>query len=347
MSNLTPVPIVDKNGRSTTVHKNLSADNEAAKRSANVTPPISATDVDEAPDVAKIIESIGDKKFSLLFVAYDDQLRGDQMTKYLSGDTDSLEEEITENFSDAVYYAAEEEAKGITSAAGYDWDDLDWEEQQEVRLAIEEKDDSDPIGDLVRNTHSQLMRTRLADNIETAAHDYTNSHDTTDFETGGEGVFGDDFISVVRSGHNDRSSEARVLVLQELLGDRGFDVTSDEAVANLQELVENGPFDWHEGVTPEIIWYGDISSANVGEYIDGEQKTERRLDFGDEAHVLLIDRYNGSGHEVSLKGGAINATVSTDNPVILDSDSSNGYGWDEVAGVHKPAYKNDIDSEWT
>jgi hypothetical protein len=351
MSNLTPQKIVDKNGKETTVHKNLSKDTaEASKRVAGITPPPAVADIDETPDISDKLAELQkeDRSFNLYYVAYDDGLNDDQIVDFLSGNVDELSEQITDVFSDSAYEYTKEEATAIAKEFGYDYDDLDEEDQEDLLSYVQEHDQSDPVSDLVRNTHSKLLRAPLtANGIEDALADYENSHDTSDFEVENpDGFGGEDFYSTVRFGKNDRASEARVLVLQELLGDRGFDVTSDEAIQNLHELVDNGPYDWHEGVTPEIIWYGDISSANVGEYVDGEKKDERRLDFGNSAHVLLLDRYNGSGHEVEMNGGGINATISTDKPAILDS-KSNGYGWDDTAGVYMPAYSKDIDATWT
>jgi hypothetical protein len=349
MSNLTPTQIVDKNGKTTTVHKNLDKGaSDAVNRVAGVTPSTSSVESSGGP-YEQVLSAInkGDEKFSLAYVNYDDKLMDGQIESYLSGTIDDVIEEIDNVFSDSVYEAAVDIAKEKLAAVDIEWDDLEPEDQDELRFAIMDKDESNPVNDLVRNTPSQLMRAVLGDNMSGEAVDYAANHDTSDFETGDENTFGgEDFVSTVQWGRNDRASEARIKVLQDILGDRGFDVTSKEALDNLAELVDNGPYDWHEGVSAEIIWYGDISDANVGEWVDGEQKDERRLEFGDSAHVLLIDKYNGSGHEVEFSGGGINTTINKDNPAVLDSKAV-GYGWDEVAGVHKPAYAANVDSTWT
>jgi hypothetical protein len=50
-------------------------------------------------------------------------------------------------------------------------------------------------------------------------------------------------------------------------------------------LVTEGPNHWHEGVTFDVIWYGDIEDVNINE------DNGRTVEFQG-AHVVLLDTFN-------------------------------------------------------
>ncbi|MBG0739032.1 hypothetical protein IV500_06405 [Paeniglutamicibacter antarcticus] len=283
------------------------------------------------PDAASILA--GNQDFvSLRYVAYDDRLTEEQMTMILAGQWTAAENDVDENFSDSAYdeavTVAKAELEAAVEAGSFDreWDDLDHDEQDEARRAVEERDDSDPVQGLLRNTPDQLMRTSLG---------------------APEPLLKD---RAAASGHHldDGGFEARKKAISDLLEASGMDTSADAVQEEIGALVNEGPFDWHEGVQLDVIWYGALEDAVPtprGE--SAETDGSKVLEFAT-PHVLLIDKWNGSGHEVILPAplkrtltrvGYDEAEAPQTGRAYLDSDSG-GYGWDSVAGVYKPAYKD-------
>lgn len=78
-----------------------------------------------------------------------------------------------------------------------------------------------------------------------------------------------------------------------------------------------------------------------------ETEGQKILEFA-KPHILLIDKLNGSGHDVVLPAamkrtltrvGYDDEEAPQTGRAYVDSDAG-GYGWDSVAGVYKPAYKD-------
>ncbi|MFD0046992.1 hypothetical protein ACFVGV_17560 [Pseudarthrobacter scleromae] len=103
----------------------------------------------------------------LRFVRYDDRLSKEQIGMVLSGQWNEAENDVDERFSDSAYdesvriVTEELETAVLEGRFDREWDELDSDEQDAVCYAIEERDDSDPVKDLLRNTGPQLMRTSL------------------------------------------------------------------------------------------------------------------------------------------------------------------------------------------
>ncbi|GAA4034355.1 hypothetical protein GCM10023063_17930 [Arthrobacter methylotrophus] len=269
---------------------------------------------------------------SLRYVSYDDRLTEDQMNMILSGQWTDAENDVDENFADNAYEEAitiaRTEIDEAVEAGTFDreWDDLDPDEQDEARHAVEERDDSDPIKDLLRNTPDQLMRTSLGQPAER--------------------------LSEPRwaSGHrmDDGGFTARHDAVAALLKDAGMNADAPEVREAIEELINEGPYDWHEAVDLDLIWYGPLEDAVPtprGE--SPETDGSKVLEFAT-PHVLLIDRMNGSGHEVTIPAplkrtltrvGYDDGEAPRTGRAYLDSNAG-GYGWDSVAGVYKPAYKD-------
>ncbi len=274
-----------------------------------------------------IIDTIGDRKFDLIYVAYDDQLDEENIQRYLAGDLDGIYDEYFDMTMDARSDTAMLEARQLTEDAGLDWDDLDYVEQEEIRLAIEEHDESDPVPQLVRNTHNQLVRVPLLTDVQQASSEWpTNLYHPS------------------ASPDNDEVFNQRVAFLTAQLEAKGINASSNEAQTALRELVDNGPWVWHEMVDLDVIWYGDITNVAVGVGDDGVI-IPRDLSFTN-PEIVLIDRANGSGHEVTLPS-TVRTRLTEEAPAILDSPrgGGRGYGWDDVAGVHKPAFAAPIESK--
>lgn len=267
--------------------------------------------------VKSVVEGIrnGDEKFTLVYTAYDDKLQDKQISSYLAGDLESVDESIDEIFSEYAWDQARDEAREKLKEAGIDPDDLDEDELGEVITEIQDKDDSDILNSLLRTTGDQLMRIKLA-------------------SPQADGLF---------SGHTEGVEEAREARIAELLQKQGLDVSSDEAKSAISQLVAEGPWDWHEGVDLDVIFHGDPQDATVFDKETGQIK-DRKLSFT-KPNILLIDRINGSGHDVQFPG-TIAATATKDKPVRLDADKDHGYGWDDVCGLVKSYYKTETATEW-
>lgn len=285
----------------------------------------------EAPDAAGILAA-NSEPVTLRYVAYDDRLTAEQINMILAGQWVDAENDVDENYSDSSYEQAVTTARSELESAvaegrfDREWDDLDPDEQDNARYAIEARDDSDPVKDLLRNTPPQLLRTSLGGPTER--------------------------LSEPRwaSGHrqDDGGFEARHQAVSALLKDSGMEVESREVREAIDELVTEGPYDWHEGVQLDVIWYGDVEDAVPTPRAEAPETEGRKvLEFAS-PHILLIDKWNGSGHDVVIPSvlkrtltrvGPDDAEAPQSGRAYLDSNAG-GYGWDSVAGVYKPAYSD-------
>ncbi|ACL41899.1 hypothetical protein Achl_3948 (plasmid) [Pseudarthrobacter chlorophenolicus A6] len=284
-----------------------------------------------APDAAGIIAA-NQSPVSLRFVAYDDRLTKEQMGMILAGQWNDAENDVDENFSDSAYDQAVETARTEINEAheegrfDREWDELDQDEQDAARYAVEERDDSDPVKDLLRNTPDQLLRTSLGRPAERLPEPRW------------------------ASGHrlDDGGFTARHDAVAALLKESGMNVDSPEVREAIEELINEGPYDWHEGVQLDVLWYGGIEDAVPTPRAESpETEGQKVLEFA-KPHILLIDKWNGSGHDVVVPAamkrtltrvGDDDGEAPQTGRAYLDSDAG-GYGWDDVAGVHKPAYKD-------
>lgn len=294
-------------------------------------PDVTLSGTQMEPTAAGIIAA-NQAPVSLRYVSYDDRLTEKQMGMILSGQWMDAENDVDERFSDNAYEEALTIARAEideAAAAGTfdrDWDDLDPDEQDAARYAVEERDDSDPVKDLLRNTPDQLMRTSLG-------------------QPAGR-------LSEPRwaSGHrmDDGGFTARHDAVAALLKDAGMNVDAPGVREAIEELINEGPYNWHEAVDLDVIWYGGLEDAVPAPRTESpETEGSKVLEFAT-PHVLLIDRMNGSGHEVVIPAplrrtltrvGYDEDEAPRTGRAYLDSNSG-GYGWDAVAGVYKPAYKD-------
>lgn len=270
--------------------------------------------------LANLIESLKPWETDLVFVNYDDQLTHEQIDQYLSGDEESLNDSLDEWTSDARYERAVEIAKEHSGALGIDWDDLDPADQDAARSAIYDRDTSDPAAALARNTPKALLRAPL-DSVSDVASDL--GIDTDSF-----------FIPQLWTGRTFDVAEGRRRILNQILGQHGVNTAAPGVAEAVAELLSEGPDTWHEGVTLDVIWYGDIADATV---IGPQGAAPAEITFT-KPHIVLLDPMNGSGHDVELPDMLIKHVTPSD-PAHLDSASHrHGYGWDDTAGVYMPAY---------
>ena len=286
------------------------------------------------PATAADIIAAGDGPVSLRFVNYDDQLTKDQMSMILEGNWNDAENDVDEvfleNATDEAERIAKEEINAAYEAGTFDreWDDLDEDEKAEARYAVEARDDSDPVKDLLRTTPNQLLRTSLGNPL--------------DLLSGAEGVYGERL--------DDDGFEARHNAVEGLLKEAGVDTSAEGVTAAIEELVTEGPYNWHSGVQLDVIFYGPIEDAVPAprSETDCPETASKVLEFA-RPHLLLIDKYNGSGYDTVLpaslkrtlvRPGEDGSGVSQTGRVYLD-DAAGGYSWDDVCGLVKSAYGGD------
>lgn len=253
-----------------------------------------------------------DVTYELYWVDRDSELRTEHKTALLSGDTDALEP-MYEDWADYRSDQIDAAVNGILKDEGIERGILD---EDALTDFVAERDESDLLAGLLRNTPDQLIRTRL--------------------ETVGE--------SSLYSGHPDDAQQKREAKIADVLARHGMEITTDEQREAIGDLVANGPFEWHEGVSLEVIYYDDLDSSSVLDLKDWSKKS-RDLSFKD-PHVLLIDRINGSGSDVTVPG-TLKTKITPEKPAILDEDPDGGYSWDDVCGLHKPAYRTQMTSAWS
>lgn len=107
-----------------------------------------------------------DKSYSLIYIDYRDELTDDQIQSIIKGDIDdacdSIDENIIEFLTDSAYTVREEVEEEILKDVATNEDDvLDDETREELLYMIEERDDSQPFSDLVRNTSRQWVYIQL------------------------------------------------------------------------------------------------------------------------------------------------------------------------------------------
>lgn len=274
------------------------------------------------------------------YVDYDERLNDDQVDAVLSGNEMAAYNDYIDNCL-ADYGIEQQEAaakyemdnlrsSGVTDLA---YDDLDPEDQDEFRAEVCDRDHSDPISDRSRNTPPQLMRANLGKPYDLVSDNEDVSYGQLTFER-------------PDSADSQRNFDRRAEAISTILSKHGIDTTSEHNQSAIRELVENGPYDWHESVDVDVIWHGPVQTAKA----EGTEGTRTSLTFTD-PHVVLIDRANGEGHDVRLSGQMAKTFPKMPDEeglgkrqrAFLDSDRSHGYGWNDIAGVHAPAYSTQVE----
>lgn len=182
------------------------------------------------------VEELRTQRFDLAFVEHDDKLTDEQITNVLAGRWSPVEEQVAEVFEEDVAKRAEEAAREHVENTGGMFEALSDDQRQQLIEMVRDQDDSDPLSDLVQRTPDQLMRTSLG---------------TPASRAGNPAIVSDVTDEVVT---------AREQAIVSMLADRGLDITPAVREA-VSELVANRPYQWHEGVDLDVIWYGDLETA--------------------------------------------------------------------------------------
>jgi hypothetical protein len=249
---------------------------------------------DLAAGAAQVVISRLDAKYQLIYVAYDDQLRDEQIQKLFAGEEDDIPDAEWE--SDARWNSVrailddllDEDARTTLDQLGA----LD-----EVCDAIHERDTSDSIGDLMRNTHPKLMRFRL------------------DFETEGDPC---------RHSDEENDTAARAL-------GGAAEIDWETNADALRELVASACF----GGSLYVLWRGPVAPVYqaVCEARWKDPAPEIVVQWID-PELLVLDQLNGSGHAVTVKG-TVRVTFDPDRLSLDGRSLGGGYSWaDTVADDH-------------
>lgn len=274
-------------------------------------------------DTAKVLEAaMGrlEETYTLDYVAYDDKLTEEQIQRILQGEVSDVENEILEQWQEYHHQLVDEQylpqlvPDPVERAAL----SADSERFWELVEAIRDRDDSTLWADLVRNTRqwSILMRYRLGKPDEDMDLPYNLGYPADPQE------------KIV-------NRWARKLARM-----AGVDFEPNEQ-AFRQMVIEQSYY----GGTLWVVWYGSPGDLIEAVCADTWQRKRRRTITWTNPELVLLDRFNGSGHDESIVG---TITKPWDpERCEVDSQPRFGYGWDKVAGVVKTAYKCEWSIDYT
>ena len=255
------------------------------------------------------------KETHLIYIDCNDALSPAECSAIVSGKKDEVvenrdfgdnqENSIDSYLDDVITDADERDALKVS-------DDFD-----EFRSLCFERDQSDPLHDLLSNTGSHLVRfyirTKQGERVAMAEDSWQWDSERVDREA----------MLLAKAARIDFNANAE----------------------SLRELVTNATY----GGVLCVIAY--VQMSDVADWVEhcmhGDQRGRVRLTFTD-PHLLLHDSWNGSGHDVDVKGqivvrfgfGALHATRGV---MALDCMGvGSGYSWDDTAAPHKPAYTTKI-----
>lgn len=266
-------------------------------------------------DTEKLNSLLPDSYCSRYADRYDDLLAStdhdDQIDQMLAGDDQPIIMAVDEAFADDRHATTYDEAVELTAKISEQTgEEVDVDE---VCARLSEIDNANPFGDHLRGASPALMRQVLA---------------------AGENLFAG--VSARARYGNHVSNEnhlrwERLAAVRRVLGRIGLD--TPENLPRIVELVDNGPWDWYELVTLDLLWYGPLTEVVRTE---GEDRTVVLVD----PFVLLNDPGNGTGHDVQLTGTVV-TTFTAERPARLDRNVP-GWSWDATAGLHLPAYRTEL-----
>lgn len=275
----------------------------------------------------KVLDAIAaaQPSFTLVTVNQGVELDSDQITAYLAGDLGTFMESIDEQYSDERNGTARTFARELAAENEVNFDELDFDEQQEIIDAVIEWDDSDISGQLLVNTGDQLMRANL--------------FHASDLVEANPKLFID---------QDEKTTTARIDALASELRKHGLNPDADGVRDALTELVLEGPAMWHEAVDIDVIWSGDIAQGSMGAF-SGRPigSAERTLTF-EKPIIAIMDRANGGSWVAQFPSEAtVTATVTEKTPAFLDTDESKGWSWTKsTGGVAQSAFRNEPTTAW-
>ncbi|MEX5258002.1 hypothetical protein [Kocuria arenosa] len=274
----------------------------------------------EAAQAIKQVEAMGESGSDQIWYftgGPSERLDDDEINAVLAGNKFEAVDSIRDNYREYIDATQREAAEAACDEADVEWDELNWQDQQAIVQAVDSNSDAgyQLYKQLLSNTPSQLVRRRLDDHSKD---DFTQRA----YEAGV--VWG-----------NTADYEVRERAVVEHLTGYGIDFTDERNREAVAEKVASGPHDLTDGVKLELISYNDVDDL-------APDQEDKAVTFTD-PHVLLIDTMSGSGADAQLFGTMSvpvpAAPEENDQTTFYTDSGAPGYGWDDVAGVHKPGYR--------
>jgi hypothetical protein len=270
------------------------------------------TEHDTAALLAKAIAALP-AKVDLIYIDYREEFSDQNCAAIIGGKKDDVFDgwDFSENEDFAIDYLLEQALPDDDEREAV----KDSDDYSEFRYACQERDESTPYRDVLRNTGRKLVRfyirTRKGERI-------------------------------AMEGDSWRWDAERV----EAEAKRLAKVTKLDYAANrdnFHELVVEASY----GGVLCIIAYVEMRDVDTWvEHCLSDERGRVKLTFTN-PHLLLHDAWNGSGHDVQVNGDITiqfgkGALDTTHGVMALDAKNvGTGYSWDETAGVYRPAYKCD------
>ena len=261
--------------------------------------------------------------FYPIYIDYSDSLDENPILDlYLSGKPEMAQEEIYDSSLNeqehitTMYEVDEIRESYLAYHEGYQWSDDDTE--LVCDMLYELTADYDPIQNLLNNTPPQFVYYRLDNEtpiVETLP-------ETSQASSGLA-------IWVYNDTDEDRleGEKDRYDAVMGILNQYNFTPTGDNQEA-ISELINNGPYDWHEAVHLEVLGYEKVTDIMAGDTPYVLQVTN--------PYIVLIDPWNGSGHDVQIMG-TLDLPVNKNQYFQLDDTRS--YSWYDIAGPNPSAYQ--------
>lgn len=260
----------------------------------------------------KAMAAVVGRKFHLHHVERDQKLEPEQVAVLLRGENPYEEKAFTyleQVEQDASYEAAMSEIKAVLDEEEFAVLESEQDALDEVRFMVQDNAEDDLITALFKNTPPMLMRYDL------------------DFS-----------VNTLWNSTEEKKAEEVARIIEHLK------VPADHPVrGELAELLDNAIY----GGSLQVIWYGN--AFEVARQVMPTQKARLGVEakpavitFGVGAKLLVLDQVNGTGYEVEL--GA-ELTVPFDSERITTDRDGRAYSWDEIAGLHAPAFAAEVKIE--
>lgn len=221
---------------------------------------------------ARILDEAMDnleRTYQLVYVDYRDELTDEQIVKILDGRINGELDDVTNEVDECFWEARSDNAYDAAFAAIGEQDDIDFLREhdegsfEDILLAVQERDESDIFGDLLRNTGMKVFRYDL--NL-----DVSPSLDMDD----------------------DELDEAVVAIAAAA----GIDLNTHNAIVILN-MIQCATYGGHL----YVIWQGDVEDIVNATTAKVWRNDESDITFTNPT-LLILDQLNGSGMECSVEG---------------------------------------------
>lgn len=231
--------------------------------------------------------------YTLIQFGLNDELSDDQIVRILTGDSEAVEDEVAEWAVEARSLAAAEVIAELV-----DLDDravlAGGDEYEELRFAIEERDDAAPFRGLIHNTGPRLWRYDLGCVLDP-----------------GSGTWDENEIGAT---------------IAEMAAAAGIDLDANQAA--LRTLVRNAPY----GGGLYVIWSGDTEELLTAVLATARDATSAPTAIAwTDPTLLVLDSLNGSGMDQQVRG-TVRAAFHPNRLRLDTARGGGGYSWSDVVG---------------